>query len=132
MFVSFFRHCCYDFFQTKCEHFDAYLLYTENFDNDWHKSGFKVNKYARTGSVVKMFTAQFCTIKMLFLSDNCHYFLNRWKRINFAKKFKLLSKFTIVFVITTASSKALNFTQVPLMFSVLKTYRLNCPIKFIS
>ena len=132
MFVLFFRHCCYDFFQTKCEHFDAYLLYIENFDNDWHKSGFKVNKYARTGSVIKMFTAQFRTIKMLFLSGNCHCFLNWWKRINFAKKFKLLSKFTLVFVITTASSKVLNFTQVPLMFSVLKTYRLNCPQKFIS
>ena len=77
MFVLFFRHCFYDFFQTKCEHFDAYLLFIEYFDNDWHKSSdFKVNKYARTGSVVKMFTAQFRTIKMLFLSDNCHYEVN--------------------------------------------------------
>ena len=49
MFVLFFRHCFYDFFQTKCEHFDAYLLFIEYCDNDWHKmSGLKVNKYART------------------------------------------------------------------------------------
>ena len=70
MFVLFFHHCFYDFFLTKCEHFDSYLLFIEYCDNDWHKSsGFKVNKYARTGSVVKRFTAQFRTIKMLFLSD---------------------------------------------------------------
>ena len=43
------------------------------------------------------------------------------------EEFKLLSNFTLVFVITTASSKVVNFTQVPLMFSVLKTCRLNCP-----
>ena len=60
MFVLFSRHCFYDFSQTKCEHFDAYLLFIEYCNNDWPKSsGFKVNKYARTGSVVKMFTAQF-------------------------------------------------------------------------
>ena len=77
MFVLFFHHCLYDFFQTKCEHFDSYLLFIEYCDNDWRKSsGFKVNKYARTGSVVKRFTAQFRTIKMLFLSDNCHYEVN--------------------------------------------------------
>ena len=79
MFVLFFFHCFYDFFQTKCEHFDAYLLHIEYFDNSVIiiiKSGFKVNKYTRTGSVVKMFTAQFRTIRMLFLSDNCHYEVN--------------------------------------------------------
>ena len=43
------------------------------------------------------------------------------------KEFKLLSKFTLVLVITTSSSKVLNFTQVPLTFSVLKTCRLNYP-----
>ena len=49
MFVLFFHHCFYDFFQTKCEHFDSYLLFIEYGDDDWHKSsGFKVNKYART------------------------------------------------------------------------------------
>ena len=30
------------------------------------------------------------------------------------EEFKLLSNFTLVFVITTASSKVVNFTQVPL------------------
>ena len=43
------------------------------------------------------------------------------------KEFKLLSKLTLVFVITSASSKVLNFTHVPLMFSVLKTCCLNNP-----
>ena len=43
-------------------------------------------------------------------------------------KLQLRSKFILSFLITiTASSKVVNFTQVPLMFSVLKTCRLNCP-----
>ena len=48
------------------------------------------------------------------------------------EEFKLLSTFTLVFVITTTSSKVVNFTQVPLMFSVLKTLPFELPPNFIS
>ena len=48
------------------------------------------------------------------------------------EEFKLLSNFTLVFVITTASSKVVNFTQVPLMFSVLKPLPFELPPNFIS
>ena len=48
------------------------------------------------------------------------------------EEFKLLSKFTLVFVITTTSSKVVNFTQVPLMFLVLNTLPFELPPNFIS
>ena len=35
------------------------------------------------------------------------------------EEFKLLSNFTLVFVITTASSKVVNFTQVPVSYTHL-------------
>ena len=85
----------------------------------------KVNQYVRKGSVVvKKFIAHFRTVKLLFVLKSCHWeiynhfwCLNWRKRGEFGPEFQMLSKFSLVFINTTASSKVVNHASTVNVFS---------------
>ena len=99
----------------------------------------KVNKYARKGSVVvKRFIAHFRTKKLLFLLkiyhceiENRFWCLNWRKRGEFAPDFQVLSKFSLVFINTTASSKVVNHASTINVFRC-KNSQFQLPQNFIS
>ena len=99
----------------------------------------KVNTYARNGSfVVKKFIAHFRRVKLLFLLKSCHceiwnhfWCLNLRKRGEFGPEFQMLSKLSLVFINTTASSTVVNHASTVNVFSC-KNLQSELPPNFIS
>ena len=88
--------------------------------------------------VVMKFIAHFRTVKLPFLQKSCHceiqnhfWCLNWRKRGEFAPEFQMLSKFSLVFINTTASSKVVNHASTVNVFSC-KNLQFELPQNFIS